>query len=181
MPRTGIQQVGGTRARVKHKNYTLDDFEFQGSGSTLDLTANGRFEAVYEMDIEDGVGEWFGRGNNQNPLQAQGFAGLRFVSDAAAALATGDWRIAVRNAQGEYLYTLSQGDLATYDLFDGAAGSGEEKKRKDREPYPNQQANYETEPHLITLDLDVDSDITVDDDEPETDASLDGFQVVAVE
>jgi len=181
MPRTGIQKIGGTRARVKHKSFTLNDFDFLGSGDTKALEANGRFEAVYEIDIEDGVGEWFGRGEQQNPLQAQGFAGLRFVDDAASALADGNWRIAVRNAQGEYLYTLSQGDLSTYDLFDGAAGSGTQKARKDREPYPNQQANFETEPHQITLDLNVDSDITVDNAEDETAASLDGFQAVAVE
>ena len=181
MPRTGIQRIAGTRARVKTHNYTLGDFDFLGSGDTKALTANGRFEAVYEIDIEDGVGEWFGRGKNQNPLQAQGFAGLRFVSDAAAAMASGSWRISVRNAQNEYLYTLSQGDLSTYDLFDGAAGSGSVKSRKDREPFPNQQANFETEPHILTLDLNVNSDITVDNAEDETRVSLDGYEATAVE
>jgi len=182
MPQTGIQNVDGTRARVKHKTYTLGSFSTVNfSTDTKDFVAAENYQTAYEIDVEDGIGEWFGRGMNENPLQAQGFAGLRFVNDTAAAQATGDFRIAVRNAQNELLYTITQGDLLTYDQYDGAAGSGTEKDRDNRAVFPNQQANFETEPHIITIDLDVDSDITIDDAESETSAKLEGYQAVAVE
>lgn len=179
MPAAGVYKVGGTRASVSPKTYTLGDFStIDFSSSTRAFNASRGYEQAYELDIEDGIGEWFGRGNNANPLQAQGFAGLRFVSDSAASQASGTFRIAVRNAQGRRLYNIAEGDLSTYDLFDS---SGNEISRKDREPFPNSQGAFETEPHKITIDLDVDSDITIDDAESETAVKLEGYRAESLE
>jgi len=182
MVRAGVYPVGGTRASVNAKTFTFDDFELNvASGDTKSMTADGNFEVAYELDIDDGLGELFGRGTSSNPLQAEGFIGARFVSDTAAAQAQGKMRIAVRNAQGRRLYNLYEADLNTVDLFSGAAGSGTQKDRRDREPFPVTQAAFETEPHVITIDLDVTSDITIDDAEAETALLADGFRAEALE
>jgi len=183
MVRAGVYPVGGTRASVSAKTYTLDDFELTASGDTKDVTADGRYQSVYELDIEDGIGEMFGRGNSSNPLQAEGFVGMRFVSDSGGsqAQAEGKVRLAVRNAQGRRLYNLYEADLGTTDLFSGAAGAGTLKDRRDREPFPITQGAFETEPHIISIDLDVTSDITVDNAESETAMQADGFRAEALE
>jgi len=178
MVRAGVYPVGGTRASVSAKTFTLSDFELTASGDTKDVTADGRFQSVYELDIEDGIGEMFGRGNSSNPLQAEGFIGVRFVSDGAAAQAEGKYRLAVRNAQGRRLYNLYEADLNTDDLFDA---NGDVKDRRDREPFPVTQGAFETEPHIISIDLDVTSDITVDNAEAETAMQADGFRAEALE
>jgi hypothetical protein len=179
--KTGVYAVGGTRASVNRKVFTLADFDLNASGTTKDLTADGNFEVGYELDIEDGLGELFGRGLNENPLQAQGFIGVRFVDDGQSAAADGRYRLAVRNAQGRRLYNLYEGDLANDDLFTGAAGSGSEKDRRDRQPFPLTSNAFETEPHVITIDFNVSSDITVDNAEDETAAKIDGFRAEALE
>jgi len=182
--KTGVYSVGGTRASVNRKVYTLADFALNvASGDTKDLTSDGNFEVGYELDIEDGLGELFGRGMNENPLQAQGFIGVRFVSDTPGAgdKADGRYRLAVRNAQGRRLYNLYEGDLANDDLFTGAAGSGSEKDRRDRQPFPLTSNAFETEPHVITIDFNVSSDITIDNAEEETAAKIDGFRAEALE
>jgi len=178
MVRAGVYPVGGTRASVSAKTFTLSDFELTASGDTKDVTADGRFQSVYELDIEDGIGEMFGRGNSSNPLQAEGFIGVRFVSDGAAAQAEGKYRLAVRNAQGRRLYNLYEADLNTDDLFDA---SDNVKDRRDREPFPVTQGAFETEPHIISIDLDVTSDITVDNAEAQTAMQADGFRAEALE
>jgi len=179
--KTGVYAVGGTRASVNRKVFTLADFALNASGDTKDLTADGNFEVGYELDIEDGLGELFGRGVNENPLQAQGFIGVRFVDDGESAAADGRYRLAVRNAQGRRLYNLYEGDLANDDLFTGAAGAGSEKDRRDRQPFPLTSNAFETEPHVITIDFNVSSDITVDNAEDETAAKIDGFRAEALE
>jgi len=182
MPGTGVQMIGGTRATVTRFTYGLDDFQLNvQSGNTKSMDADGQYQTLYELDIDDGIGEWFGRGRNENPLQAQGFAGVRFVNDTAAALAEGRWRIAVRNPQGRRLYNLYEGSLGDDDLYDGAAGGGTLKSRRDRTAFPNTQADFETEPHEITIDLNVTSAITVDDAEAETNASLEGYRAEALD
>lgn len=179
MPTAGVYNVGGTRASVSPKTYTLGDFStIDFSSSTRDFNSSRGYEQAYELDIEDGIGEWFGRGQSSNPLQAQGFAALRFVNNGAGSQADGTFRIAVRNAQGRRLYNIAEGDLATYDLFDS---SGNELDRKNREPFPNSQGAFETEPHKITIDLDVDTDITVDDAESQTAAQLEGYRAESLE
>ena len=181
MVRAGVYPVGGTRASVSAKTYTLDDFEINSTGTSKSLVADGNYESVYELDIDDGLGEMFGRGSSSNPLQAEGFIGVRFVDDGAAAQAAGKMRLAVRNAQGRRLYNLYEADLGTTDLFSGAAGSGTPKDRRDREPLPVTQGAFETEPHIISVDLDVTADITVDDSEDETAMQADGFRAEALE
>jgi len=178
MVRAGVYPVGGTRASVSAKTYTLDDFELTASGDTKDVTADGRYQSVYELDIEDGIGEMFGRGNSSNPLQAEGFVGMRFVEDGATAQAEGKVRLAVRNAQGRRLYNLYEADLGTTDLFDA---SDNVKDRRDREPFPITQGAFETEPHIISIDLDVTADITVDNAEAQTAMQADGFRAEALE
>jgi len=178
MVRAGVYPVGGTRASVSAKTYTLDDFELTASGDTKDVTADGRYQSVYELDIEDGIGEMFGRGNSSNPLQAEGFVGMRFVNNGANAQAEGKVRLAVRNAQGRRLYNLYEADLGTTDLFDG---NDNVKDRRDREPFPITQGAFETEPHIVSIDLDVTSDITVDNAESQTAMQADGFRAEALE
>jgi len=182
MPTTGTYRVGGTPASVQRKEYTLeDDFDLAvNSGQTKDLDSAAGFEQLYRLDIEEGLGEFFGRGTEENPLQAQGFIGVRFVNDTAAAQAQGRYRFAVRNAQGRRLYNIHEGELASDDLFDGAAGSGTLKDRRDRQPFPVSQSAFETEPHVISLDVNVGSDITVDDAEGETRLSAEGYRAEAL-
>ena len=174
----GVYPVGGVQASVNAKTFTLGDFEILSTGDTKDLTADGRFQSLYELDIADGLGELFGRGDSSNPLQAQGFIGVRFVDDGATNQAAGKYRLAVRNAQGRRLYNLYEADLNTDDLFDA---SGNIKDRRDREPFPVTQGAFETEPHVISIDLDVTADITVDDLEDETAMQADGFRAEALE
>ena len=179
MVRAGVYPVGGTRASVSAKTYTLDDFEINSTGTSKSLVADGNYESVYELDIEDGLGEMFGRGNSSNPLQAQGFIGVRFTDGTDAA--SGKVRLAVRNAQGRRLYNLYEADLGTTDLFTGAVGSSSLEDRRDREPFPVTQGAFETEPHIISIDLDVTADITVEDTDDETAMQADGFRAEALE
>lgn len=64
------------------------DFTLNASGDTLDLPA-GEYKQAYKLDVQEGQGTIFGRGSSEAPQFAEGFAGMRFVSDAAAAQATG--------------------------------------------------------------------------------------------
>jgi len=183
MPRTGIQSVGGKRASVSRHLYDLtQEFSLNVStGDTKGVTADGNYEVLYELEVDKGIAEWFGRGNNENPLQAQGFLGVRLVEDGATAQAKGTYRIAVRNSSGRRLYNIYEGNLENDDLYTGAAGSGTLKDRKDREPFPNSSNAYIGEPRVITIDVNVDSDITVDDAESETSAKIEGFRAEALE
>jgi hypothetical protein len=180
MPITpGVQTVGGTRAQVTTKTYKPGDFEpVAFTSDTRDFSAAKGYETAYELDIDDGIGELFGRGMQQNPLQAQGFAGIRAVSDAASSTAEGYFRIAVRTAQGRHLYNLVEGDLGTYDLYDSA---GNLKDRKDREVLTQTSTNFETEPRKLTIDFDVTADITIDDAEAQTNWAFDGYQAESLE
>lgn len=179
MTRAGVYQVGGVQASVNAKTYTLGDFELNvASGDEKQMTADGNFESLYEQDIEDGIGELYGRGRSANPLQAEGFIAARFVNDSAAANAEGRFRLAVRNAQGRRLYNLYEADLQTINSRDG---TGDLKSRRDREPFPLTAGEFETEPHVITIDLNVTSDILVDDAEGETELEADGFRAEALE
>lgn len=179
MPQAGVYNIGGTRASVSQYTYTKGDFSaIDFTSNTRDFNSSRGYEQAYELDIEDGIGEWLGRGQSANPLQAQGFAGLRFVNDTAASQASGTFRVAVRNAQGRRLYNIVEGDLDSYDLFDS---SGNVQARKDRQPFPNSVAAFETEPHKLTIDIDVDSDITVDDAESQTDWKLEGYKAESLE
>jgi hypothetical protein len=178
-PTAGVYPVGGVRASVNAKTFTLSDFELNvASGDTKDMTADGNFETLYELDIDDGLGEVFGRGRSANPLQAEGFVATRFVDDTAANVASGRFRLAVRNAQGRRLYNLYEADLSTVDSQDGA---GNLKSRRDREPFPLTAMEFETEPHVITIDLNVTEDITVDNTEADTSLEADGFRAEALE
>jgi len=183
MPSTGIRSVGGKRASVTRHLYDLtEEFALNvPTGDTKDLTADGNYEVAYELDVDEGIGEWFGRGMQENPLQAQGFIGLRFVDDTAASQASGTYRIAVRNANGRRLYNLYEGNLENDDLYTGAAGNGSLKDRKDREPFPNASNAFVSDPRVITIDLKVSSDITIDDAEDETSAKIEGFRAEALE
>jgi hypothetical protein len=179
MPQTGVYAVGGVRASVSPYTYNKADFDtIDFSSNTRDFNSSRGYEQAYEIDIEDGIGEWFGRGNSANPLQAQGFAGLRLVSGSASSQAAGTFRIAVRNAQGRRLYNVVEGDLSTYDLFDS---SGNELDRKNRQPLPNSVGAFETEPHKVSIDLDVDSDITIDDTESQTEWNVEGYRAESLE
>jgi len=175
MATSGRVSIGGVPARSSQHTYRFGR-DFAERATTVDLTAAAGMETVATLDVGDGLAAWFGRGQSANPLQAQGFIGLRLVSDAAAAQADGTYRIAVRTARGRRLFTMHQGDLQSEDLFTGAAGSGTEKARKDREPFPNASQEWQTEPRQITIDVDVDSDITVDFDEGETAMKAEGFE-----
>jgi len=84
------------------------------------------------------------------------------------------------NASRTLLYNIHEGELASDDLFDGAAGSGTLKDRRDRQPFPVSQSAFETEPHVISLDVNVRSDITVDDAEAETRLSAEGYRAEAL-
>jgi hypothetical protein len=175
----GVYPVGGVQASVNAKTFTLGDFELNvASGDTKSLVADGNFETLYELDIDDGLGEVFGRGRSANPLQAEGFIASRYVNDSAADKAEGRFRLAVRNAQGRRLYNLYEADLETIDSQDG---QGNAKGRRDREPFPLTAGEFETEPHVITIDLNVTSDIVVDDAEAETSLQADGFRAEALE
>jgi len=178
-PTAGVMDVGGVRASVNAKTFTLSDFELNvASGDTKALTADGNFESLYELDIDDGLGEVFGRGRSANPLQAEGFVATRYVDDGGSNVADGRFRLAVRNAQGRRLYNLFEADLGTVDIKDG---QGNVKSRRDREPFPLTAVEFETEPHVITIDLNVNSDITVDDAESDTQLEADGFRAEALE
>lgn len=179
MARSGRVNIGGAAAQSAKRTFQFGR-DFAERSTTVDLTASAGHETVATLDVEDGLAEWFGRGASNNPLQAQGFIGVRLVNDTAAAQATGTYRIAVRNAQGRRLYNIHEGDLASEDLFDGAAGSGTEKSRKDREPFPSASRVWETEPRQITVDVDVNSDITVDFGEAETELKAEGYQAEAL-
>jgi hypothetical protein len=179
MPRSGRLTIGNDPAQSSKRTYQFGR-DFSERSTTVDLTASAGHETVATLDIDDGLAEWFGRGTSNNPLQAQGFVGLRLVSDGAAAQAEGSYRIAVRNAQGRRLYNLHEGDLSSEDLFDGSPGSGTEKSRKDREPFPNASNQWETDPRQITVDVDVNTDITVDFDESETALKAEGYRAEAL-
>jgi hypothetical protein len=176
--RAGTYEVDGKPVSFNTRTFRLNrDFNLNvASGNTKDLVADGNFEVLYELDVEDGQGVIFGRGANENPLQAQGFTGLRLVNDTAAAQADGDYRIAVRTPQGKRVTTLYEGDLADDDLFDGAAGSGTEKSRKDRSVFSQTNTRSVTEPYVVSIDVSVDSAITVDDAEAETAGKLEGYR-----
>jgi hypothetical protein len=177
--RPGQQMVGNTLAQVKQKTYKRADFTpVDFTTDTRQFHASRGYETAYELDIDDGLGELFGRGFNQNPLQAQGFGGIRLVNDTAAAQAEGDFRIAVRTAQGRRLFNLIEGDLGTFDLFDS---SGNKLSRKDREVLTQTANEFQTEPLKLTLDIDVSSDIVVDDAEAQTAWEFDGYRAEALE
>jgi hypothetical protein len=179
MPVSGRIRIGGVPAQSSKRTYQFGR-DFDERATTVDLDPAGGFEKVATLDVDEGLAAWLGRGNSNNPLQAQGFVGVRLVSDGAAAQAEGSYRIAVRNAQGRRLYNIHEGDLSSEDLFDGAAGSGTEKARKDREPFPNASQQWETDPRQITVDVDVNSAITVDFDESETALKAEGYQAEAL-
>jgi hypothetical protein len=182
MPTSGRIRIGGAPAQSSKVTYKFGSgsSDFEPVSTTVDASADGRMETIAELDVDDGIANWFGRGSSNNPLQAQGFIGLRLVADAAASQATGSYRIAVRTAQGRRLYNIHEGDLASEDLFEGAAGSGSKKDRKNREPFPNASREWQTEPRKITVDVDVDSDITVDFNEAETELAAEGYRAEAL-
>lgn len=182
MPTSGRIRIGGAPAQSSKVTYKFGSgsSDFSPVASTVDASAGGRMETIAELDVDDGVANWFGRGQSNNPLQAQGFAGIRLVNATAAAQATGSYRIAVRTAQGRRLYNIHEGDLESEDLYDGAAGSGTKKDRKNREPFPNASREWQTEPRKITVDVDVDSDITVDFGEAETELAAEGYRAEAL-
>jgi hypothetical protein len=179
MPTSGRVNIGGVPAQSAKRTFRFGR-DFDPVSTTVDLTSGGRSEIVAELNIDEGLAEWLGRGQSNNPLQAQGFVGIRLVSDEAAAQADGTYRVTVRNAQGRRLYNLHEGDLASEDLYDGAPGSGTEKDRKDREPFPNASYQWETDPRILSVDVDVDSDITVDFDEDETTLKAEGYRAEAL-
>lgn len=175
-------------ARVNPASITLDDFELNvADPSTTDtktVNAGEGWQTLYRRRMTDddrlGVGDIYGRGQSANPLQAQGFAGLRFVSDAAAGQLEGKVRIAQRTPSGEIAAqgVLWEDDLESVDLFTGAAGSGTLKDRKDRQAFPQQHQAAIASPYQITIDVKPSADLTVDDAEAETRAVLEGRQVV---
>lgn len=172
-------------ARLNPETFTLDDFGLNvASGDTKSLTAGTGWQTVYERDMTDddnkGTADIYGRGRSANPMQAQGFIGMRFVSDAAAGQLEGKVRIAQRTQTGEVVPNgvIYQDDLSSVDLFSGAAGSGTLKDRQDRQAFPQQHGQAIASPYTITIDVKPKSDFTVDDAESETRASIEGRQVV---
>jgi len=171
-------------ARVNPTKITLDDYELNvadpESTSTKDLKAGEGWQTVYRRDMSDsdrlGQGDLYGRGRSANPLQAQGFAGIRLVSDAAAAQAQGKIRIAQRTPSGEVAAqgVIWEDDLSAVDLFNGDPGSGTLKDRKDRTAFPQQHSAFISSPYEITIDVKPTADITVDDAEAETRAEFEG-------
>lgn len=175
-------------ARSNPTTFTLDDFELNvadpSSTATKSVKAGEGWQTVYvrRMSAEDqeGQADIYGRGQSENPLQAQGYLGLRLVNDTAAAQATGKVRIAQRTPTGEIAAqgVLYEDDLSTVDLFDGAAGAGTLKDRKDRQAFPQAHRAAIASPYQITIDVKPKADITIDDAEAETRASLEGRQLV---
>lgn len=164
--RQGRRRVGGTAAMVSRETFGFSDAgsgndktEFEFRAETIDLSSDGRFETVASLDIADGVGVLFGRGMSDNPLQAQGFTGLRLADDSTPSnVARGAFRVAVRTAQGRRKYNAHEGDLDTEDLYDE---SDSLLDRRNRTTFPQTLPQFETEPEEITIDVDVTSDITV--------------------
>jgi hypothetical protein len=152
------------------------DLTLNASGDTLDLPA-GEYKQAYKLDVQEGQGTIFGRGSSEAPQFAEGFAGMRFVSDAAAAQATGDWRITVRTPQDRLVAELVSGDLEEFDLFTGAAGSGSQKDRDSRRPFSLKNRNAVTKQYNVWLEIRADSAITIDDAEAETKALIEGYKV----
>jgi hypothetical protein len=146
------------------------------SSDTKEATA-GEWTALYRITPEDGQGVVLGRGRSAAPQFAEGFGGLRLVSDSAAGQAEGDFRVTVRTKQQRRVQggTLLEGDLTEYDLYDGAAGSGTKLKRSERRPLPRLSSTFETSEYEIWLEVRVDSTITVDDAEGETGIEFEGF------
>lgn len=152
------------------------DLTLNASGDTLDLPA-GEYKQAYKLDVQEGQGIVFGRGASEAPQFAEGFAGFRFVSDAAAAQATGDWRIVVRTPQDRLVDELVSGDLEEFDLFTGAAGSGSQKDRESRRPFSLKNPNAVTKQYNVWLEIRADSAITIDDAEAETKALIEGYKI----
>lgn len=127
---------------------------------------------LYALDIQQGQGVMLGRGSSEAPNYAEGFAAIRLVDDTAANVATGDFRITVRTAQGRLVRTLLEGDLEEYDAYDSA---GNLKDRSDRRPLSRKSNVFETHEYEIHLEVRPAATITVDDAESETRVSLEGF------
>lgn len=152
------------------------DFTLNASGDTVDLPA-GEYKTAYVLDVQEGQGVVLGRGSSEAPQFAEGFAGFRFVNDAAAAQATGDWRITVRTPQGRLVHELVSGDLEEFDLFTGAAGAGSQKDRESRRPFSLKNPNAVTKQYELWFEIRADSAITIDDAESEQKALIEGFKV----
>lgn len=179
MAQSGRIRVGDTPAQSSKRTYRFGR-DFDPISTTVSLDSDGRHQTVAELDIADGTAEWVGRGRSNNPLQAQGFVGIRLVNDTAAGKLSGSYRISVRTAQGRRLYNLHEGDLESEDLFDGSAGSGTKLSRKDREPLPSASNQWETQPRILSVDVVPDSDFTVDFGESETQLRADGYRAEAL-
>lgn len=179
--------MAGPNARVSPTEFTLDDFKLNVADpentDTKDLRAGEGWQTVYVRDMTDeenrGQGDLYGRGRSRNPLQAEGFAGIRLVSDAATRAAAGKVRIAQRTPTGEIAAqgVIYEDDLSSLDLFNGDAGAGEKKDRADRQAFPRSHGAAIASPYSITIDVKPAADITVDDAEAETRASFEGAKV----
>lgn len=175
---TGVQRIGGVPAQVSRENYRLGDgdrdFEvIETSSDTYAASGDARYEQVAEMELVEGLGVMFGRGTQENPLQAQAFIGIAFSDGASPpSYATGKYRIAVRTTQGRRLYNAHEGTLEEDNRFDE---DDEKKDRQNLTPLPQTMQQFETEPRKITIDVDVDDDINIDWAGDETEVKIEGW------
>lgn len=133
------------------KTYTLSDY----NETETDLNAS-QFNTAYEMPVDKGVTESFGRGTAGNQTDAEGrvYADLQ---NASGNMITGKLRLAVRTKQGRLVSVINEFDLEEINV--GA------DNRTDRYPFPIQR--YQTSegvkrwtayPFVVTLEVKPDSD-----------------------
>jgi hypothetical protein len=169
--------------------FTFENFELAvadpSSTNTKSLVAGHGWQDAFRRDMaapaNRGTADQYGRGRSKNPQQAQGFIGMRLVDDTAASQAEGQVRLVVRSPGGQVpVAILYQDSLSNIDLFTGAAGSGDEKEIKNREPFPNTLLGLDFSwignPYEVVWQIKPASDITIDVDEPETALKAHGKQ-----
>lgn len=157
-----------------------DEFEpFDSfSGGTLDLDPND-WNKVYTMDIEDGNGVLFGRGETENPLQAEGYLGATMCDADGNILTDGRYRITVRTASGALVDTLAEGDLAQ---IVSREADGTAKEKSDRDEFRRRGNEFTTKEYLVHFEVQPDAAETVADDPTgnETEILADGHRAERV-
>ena len=137
---------------------------FDGT-DTLALDSN-TWNRVFVKEIEEGTGAIHGRGDTENPLQAEGYIGATLMNsdpdaDGDAQPIQGKYRIVVRTkASDTRVDTIIRGALGEVDLYDHT--NGERKDRSDLQEFKQREQEATTKEYYYAFEVQPKTAETVD-------------------
>lgn len=144
-----------SRIQAFPKTYTLTNFNEDEVS-----VKSSQFTTVWQMPVDKGMTESFGRGVKANQTDAEGRLYAQVKDDADSELA-GQLRLAIRTKQGRLVSVINEFDLDEVDV--GASD------RTKRYPFPIQRFStsdgdvhrWVAYPYVVTLEVKPDADATV--------------------